>query len=68
MAKEKFLKIIILGHFKQLKLLKNTIKLTGLSSNTPSEYYYQSKFNFSPHVKAIEKKISSHKIVSYQFK
>ena len=34
-AKEKFLKTIILGHFRPLKLLKNIIKSTGLLNNTP---------------------------------
>lgn len=42
--------------FQTIEAIKKYNKINWIIKQHPSEYYYQSKFNFSPHVKAIEKK------------
>jgi hypothetical protein len=39
-----------------IEAIKKNNKINWIVKQHPSEYYYQSKFNFSPHVKEIEKK------------
>jgi len=42
--------------FQTIEAIKKYKKINWIIKQHPSEYYYQSKFNFSPHVKEIEKK------------
>ena len=42
--------------YQTIESIKKNDKINWIVKQHPSEYYYQSKFNFSPHVKEIEKK------------
>ena len=42
--------------YQTIEFIKKYNKINWIIKQHPSEYYYQSKFNFSPHVKEIEKK------------
>ena len=42
--------------FQTIEAIKKYKKINWIIKQHPSEYYYQSKFNFSPHVKEVEKK------------
>ena len=44
--------------YQTIETIKKYNKINWIIKQHPSEYYYQSKFNFSPHVKKIEKNYS----------